>query len=132
MLVILNTVVGFALYYSEGQLLHSLRWFFHLYSSPGLLLLASVFFLYFTTLRIRSRVINWIASSVLAIYLVHENRFFEFFPWYSTLDRLAQAGDSLSLCYNIICGIFLIIIVSILVDKIKQLLVSPITKYIKI
>lgn len=131
-LIILNTIVGLALYYSEGSLLYYLRWFFHPYSSPGLLLLASVFFLYFTTLKIRNRAINWIASSVLAIYLVHENRFFEFIPWYNTLDTLAKTGDRLHLFYIVIIGISLILIVPILVDKIKQMLITPIIKFIKI
>lgn len=131
-LIILNTIVGLALYYSEGSLLYYLRWFFHPYSSPSLLLLASVFFLYFTTLKIRNRAINWIASSVLAIYLVHENRFFDFIPWYKTLDKLAETGETVRLCYSIIIGISIIIVIPILLDKIKQLLINPIIKYIKI
>lgn len=130
--VVLNLAVGLSLYFAEGVLLEYIRWFFHPYSSPGLLLLASVFFLYFTTLKIQSRVINWIASSVLAIYLVHENRFFDFIPWYKTLDKLAETGETVRLCYSIIIGISIIIVIPILLDKLKQLIINPIIKYIKI
>jgi surface polysaccharide O-acyltransferase-like enzyme len=51
---------------------------FHLtfpYNSIGLIFNAICFFLIFCKLEIKSKVINWIAISILPVYLLHENKY---------------------------------------------------------
>lgn len=48
---------------------------FFSYNSLGLLFNAVLFFMIFTTLRFHSRLVNYLAGSVLGVYLFHENDF---------------------------------------------------------
>jgi surface polysaccharide O-acyltransferase-like enzyme len=49
---------------------------FHPYNSPGVILNATLLFLFVSTLTIDSKSINWIADSVLAVYVIHANTYF--------------------------------------------------------
>jgi surface polysaccharide O-acyltransferase-like enzyme len=52
---------------------------FHPYNSPGVILNALLLFLFFSTLSIKSKTINYLADSVLAIYVIHANIYFGHF-----------------------------------------------------
>lgn len=121
-------LVGLILYSSSGILLDLARWVFHPYSSPGLILMASLLFLYFTTLEIQSKSINWMAGSTLAVYLVHENRFFEFIPWYESIETKFVNENALHSFGFILLGIMSIMIIPILIDKIRLIILKPIHK----
>ena len=51
------------------------------YNSPLLLINAVMFFMLFTKIRIHSRIICGLASSVFSIYLIHSNRYVESILW---------------------------------------------------
>ena len=66
------------------------KWFgmgFHLnhYDSPLAIVASLYFFLAFSKMRFQSRTVNWLASSVFAIYLIHENSLVS--PWYRHFFR---------------------------------------------
>lgn len=97
------------------------------YHNP-LVILSSIFlFLSFKTLTIRSRLINWYASSVIAIYLIHESQFIreKLYPYITMTVRkhnLFSYKTSLTLV-----GLFLIIMIgSVLIDKIRIFITKPI------
>ena len=66
-----------------------------LYSSPLVILGSVFFFLFFTKLSFYSKILNWVAASCFAVYLVHNSPYI-FYPyyinvikqWYETETRL--------------------------------------------
>ena len=120
--------VGTILYFASGSFLDLARWVFHPYTSPILILMASLLFLYFTTLEIQSNIINWMAGSTLAVYLVHENRFFEFIPWYRSIEAKFVNVNALHSFGLILLGIMSIMVIPILIDKIRLIVLKPIYK----
>ncbi len=97
------------------------------YISPFILLESILFFLFFTKLSFKSRVVNWISSSCFAVYLFHCTPI--------TLDGFCEqirkydgVGDYLS----IVVMIIVIFTVSIMVDKVRMLLWSLFLKVKKI
>lgn len=128
----LSTLVGVILYFANGSLLAILREFLHPYSSPIQIAMASLLFLYFTTFKFKSRVINFYAGSMLAVYLIHENRFFEFIPWYQNVRALFENNNIIIFVLVTLLAISVLMTLSVLLDRLRIKLVSPLLKQIKI
>lgn len=89
------------------------------YISP-LVIASSVFlFFFFTKLEFRSRAINWIACSVLSVYLVHQHPVV--IPYFqSYVQMLATSGYSTSICVTIILlSTVLLFIFCVAFDRIR-------------
>ena len=65
---LLTNVAIISFYYLTGK---GFRYLFE-YSSPILIFNASLLFLIFVKIRLRSRLVNYVSSSILAVYLIHE------------------------------------------------------------
>ena len=90
-----------------------------LYSSPLMILSSVFFFLFFTKLSFHSRIVNWVAASCFAVYLVHNSPYI-FHPYY--IDVIKQWFDTetsfLFMLYT--TGlIFVFFVFSILFDKVR-------------
>lgn len=96
------------------------------YNSPGLIFSALLFFMIVLHWQFKSKVINWLASSALAIYLIHESRLVETYILgpISLSIRTNLGNDLLSLTA---IGLFAIgiCVICIFVDK----LLAPIWKW---
>ena len=57
-----------------------------LYSSPLVILSSVLFFLFFTKLSFYNRVVNWVAASCFAVYLVHNSPYI-FHPYYTDVIK---------------------------------------------
>lgn len=91
-----------------------------LYSSPLVIIASLHFFLFFTKLSFRSFVINWIASSSFAAYLVHCSPHI-FQPFY--LDVIRQWYETETTCMFLLfttCFIIVVFALSILGDKVRM------------
>jgi hypothetical protein len=93
------------------------------YTSPAVILSALYFLLFFTKISFSSKLINWIAASCFAIYLLHSNAFIAK-PYYDEIiSRWFYSTDSTILfiakCALLIAGYFTF---AILFDKIRILL----------
>lgn len=64
-----------------------------LYSSPLVILSSVFFFLFFTKLSFYSRIVNWVAASCFAVYLVHNSPYI-FHPYYIDIIRHWFATES--------------------------------------
>ena len=65
------------------------------FSNPLIILSSIFYFLYFRTLHIKSKVINWISPIVLGIYLIHENHhiyhFFYQFIGFNSIENMTSS-----------------------------------------
>ena len=125
--LIVAGLIGVTPFFSDEKMMAFIkRWCFG-YNSPILLLMSVLFFLFlssfdFSPKRKLSQVINWIASSSLAVYLIHENRWFWGDQWYGLIKTQYLTYDG-GLFAIILCGeCFLLFIVSILIDKVRTLI----------
>ena len=92
------------------------------YNSIGLLIISILFFTVFIRLTISSKLINWIASSTLAVYLLHENRFLGHYM-YDAIGKLIKTVNHVGLSYLIMIGLALtIFMVFVSIDK----LIAPV------
>lgn len=88
------------------------------YSSPFVVGASVFLLLFFTEVKIRSRVINWIAASALSIYLFHLH------PVIMPLFRkafLSLYNEMPLLCYFFVASILIIVVgfIVVLIDKIR-------------
>ena len=126
--IIINTIVitiwGMTYNSSVSKLVWSLSF---PYCSPILYLNAIIVFMMFGKLNVQSQTINWIASSVFAIYLIHYNPVI----WQSFIKL--GADYILSVCYNSPLGVIplylvyavIICMLCIIIDK----LLHPLWNY---
>lgn len=72
--ILLSTFLVIAYMYTAENIIGKIIWKLSFpYCSPILLLNSILFFLIFTKFTFRSKTINWLAQSALAIYLIQEN-----------------------------------------------------------
>jgi len=96
------------------------------YNSPILILMSVLFFLIFTTFDFISKSINWIAASVFAVYMVHENHWFFRTEWYAMIESQYQNCSGIPFAIILLSECFLIFAGSILLDKVRGYLMRPI------
>lgn len=125
-LIIIVSIVSLCLYFADGVYLQLFQRIFHPYSSPILIAMSSLILLFFSTLKIQSSMINWISVSTLSVYLVHENRFFEIIPWYDFIENKFLNSQSYIFIAIFVAGVLTIFTISILIDKIRLLLMKPV------
>ena len=92
-----------------------------LYSSPLVILSSVFFFLFFTKLSFHSRIVNWVAASCFAVYLVHNSPYI-FHPYY--IDVIKQWFETETRSYFLLYTIGLMVaffVFSILFDKARIL-----------
>lgn len=92
------------------------------YNSPGVIMNAILCFLLFSTIKIQSSKINWAASSVLSIYLIHRGLLMGFLRKSVVYIKEITSG------FLPVLGLFIlaICIACIIIDK----LIEPIQKHI--
>ncbi len=73
-LLILNMLISTTLYYSinNAAVFESIMRLSFYYNSIGLILNALLIFLLFTKIKMASKVVNYISSSMFAVYIIHE------------------------------------------------------------
>ncbi len=112
--IVTLTVFFMRRYFNLGGVLY-------FYNSPTTILSATYLLLFFSKLSLHSRLVNWLAISVLSIYLTHSSSFVS--HYYDELIRLwfYHETRTLFLLYAamLIAGVFF---GSILIDKVRLLL----------
>ena len=127
--VVIMLFVGILLYWSVAND-HSkmYRWIFRCsypYNSPILILMSSLFFMFFTTLHFESKWINWVASSTLAVYLLHENKYAPRQLWYDFVENLYVTKICDGYWWIVFLGCCMGLFVGcILIDKVRMALFS--------
>jgi len=98
---------------------HGIVSLFYYYDSPFVILAAVYLLLFFTKLSIRSKIVNWIATSCFAVYILHCCPLF--IPDYSATIKawFDQEPRFSFVCYTMM-WIVIVFSLSILVDKIRM------------
>jgi len=99
---------------------------FNVYSSPMVIAAAVLFLLSFTKISLRSRFINWIASSCFAVYLLHMGYGFDIYKY--GISRCYQTGNTLSFIVCVFLFMILVFVVAVLIDKVRIRLWNTIIK----
>lgn len=124
--VLIALVLGISIYFASPRMYSIIIRTCHQLNSPIVILTSLCVFMIFITFEFQSKPINWIASSSVAIYAIHENKYFDKKLWYGLIEN--QYLD-----YNV--GKFYLILMSecllffficILIDKIRMFLMKPI------
>ena len=104
------------------KIAHIINQLFYPYNSAGIMINSILFFLIFTKLKFNSRLINWLSSSSLAVYLLHENSYI--IPYLSNcIDQLQNStANSVVFISALFAFAIIIFIVAVLIDKV----ISPV------
>jgi hypothetical protein len=129
--LIITLIIGVFLYYSNETGRMILKRLCYWYNSPLLIIMSALFFMIFTSidfsLKINlSKCINWIAGSVLSVYLVHENQYFFQDKWYGLLETHYLSYSGFFFVIILLSDCLLLYIASVFLDKIRVLLLKPI------
>lgn len=99
------------------------------YNSPLIILSALLFFVLFTKLSFRSKMVNKLGTSCLSVYILHTCS--PIINWFAEYDVYIFTHFSFPLYLLMMLGCCLIMfIVAILLDKIRLLIISPILRVI--
>ena len=101
-----------------------------LYSSPFVILSSVFFFLFFTKLYFYSKIVNWVAASCFAVYLVHNSPYI-FYPYYiDVIKHWFDTETTSRFLLNTIGLIFVFFVFSVLFDKVRIWVWSNVEKII--
>lgn len=95
------------------------------YNSPFVLAASVLFFLIFTTFRYYNTVVNWIASSAFAVYLIHKSVML-WYPLKCAVIYLSENYDYL--LFTILVSVLMVLIFmgSVVFDKIRMRIMDPV------
>lgn len=102
---------------------------FHLnhYDSPLAIIAAIYLILFFSKFHFQSRIINWMASSAFAIYLIHENSLVS--PYYHIMFDVLRDRVPLEMWYLLLFIIVLVLgLAFIITDKLRILIWNMLIK----
>lgn len=117
--------IGMALFFSNETMQDLIKRLCYGYNSPVLILMSVLFFLIFTTFDFKSKAVNWIAGSVLAVYCIHEAKYFFRDEWYNFFEQQYLTHNS-TFPIVLVGTCLLMFILCILIDKVREFLTSPI------
>ena len=123
--LLLSSCVGVALYSSNARIMGILKRLFWEYNSPILILMSVLFFLIFTTFSFKNKLVNWVASSAFAVYLVHENQWFFRDQWYSMVESQYLNNSGFLFAILLLSECALLFTMAILLDKFRSLFFVP-------
>ena len=91
------------------------------FSNPLIILQSICYFLYFSTLKIESSVINKFSSLCFGVYLIHENHhFYNYFYHFIKFDTLENYND-IFLIFKIVLLAFLIFQVCAIIELLRRI-----------
>lgn len=107
-------------------------------NNPWSIFNSIIIFLFFTTIPLQSKAINWLAKGVFAVYLVHTSIWIS--PWWNSSFTVIYNNNSPIIAWSIISllfvGYFIVILCfdhirALLTDPLAMLINKQIQKYVK-
>ncbi len=93
---------------------------FQTYSAPFVICMSICYFLWFSTLNIKSKTINFIASLVFGVYLVHDNRIIRAHLYYWLDINNDKLITSYSIIPKILFAVVIIFVGCIIIEFVRQ------------
>lgn len=121
----ITCIIGVALYLAPLGIQDLLKRVCYGYNSPILLLMSVYFFLIFISFDFKNALVNWIASSSVAVYAVHENIYFFREEWYNYILSLYNKYDACLFVIILLCSCLLLFLLSISIDKCRAYIMQP-------
>jgi len=124
--LVLGLLIIFIVFVLKNNALTNIFW---AYNNPLVVISSIVFFCIFLTFNFKSQIINWLATSTLSIYLIHENSYLRqyIYDFIRDICNLNVFSNFIVLRYIvIIIAALLLMTVCILFDKIFQKIIKPI------
>lgn len=128
--LLIGGLVGVSMFFSNEKMLHILERLCWGYNSPILIMMSVSFFMIFTTLDFRSKLVNWIAGSAFAVYCIHENYWFYRDKWYEFIESQYLCNNGLKFTIIILGSCCLLYLAAILLDKVRMFIVKPIMPFL--
>ena len=97
---------------------------FFSYNGLGLLLNAGLFFSLFSLLVIKSKLINWVAGSVLPVYLLHENNYLSPYLYGFVKHLQSPAHSWLLFALGLVGSTLAIFVACVAMDKLLRPLIT--------
>lgn len=99
------------------------------YNNPIVLLASFSLFCHFRRLRFESRTVNWLAASMLGVYLLQESKLGYLF-YHTMSERFQQHGFTLSF-FGMLCLTFIgLFTLTLMLDQMRKKLCIPLSDYI--
>ena len=123
--VILNTSVAYlSTYFDRGAYVQRL----YAYNSPLVILASVAVFLLFTKIRLKNKIVNYIAISSFAAFLFHANHFFINEVYVSSLKKWFVEDTIILFSLKTIVLVFLCFSLAIIIDKFRIYIWEKITR----
>lgn len=122
--VIAITSMGLLYYANTGGRLYN-------YTSPLTIVASVFFFLFFSKLSLHSKFVNWVASSCFAVYLVHVNSHFVGDYFANIIHEWSESQSVILALLFTVAYIVIIYCCSIVVDKLRIILVIHFNQWMR-
>lgn len=126
MSLVLGLLILFIVFVLKNNALANIFW---AYNNPLVVISSIIFFCIFLTFNFKSRIINWLATSTLSIYLIHENSYIRQYI-YDFIRDICNSPvflNFIALRYILIIIAALILMIScILFDKLFHKIIRPV------
>lgn len=119
------SLIGFSIYYLK--LSNDLLFKVFYYNNPLVILSTILLFITFIKLNFQNKIINWISGSMLSVYLIQEGGL-NFYNYVNSL--YLENGYNFNFICQIIILLFVTILFSVLFDKFRMILTSPIENFL--
>ena len=95
------------------------RYFHKPYTIPAVILAVSLF-LFFKNLHFKSRFINWMATSIVAVYIIHDNEIMRPVIWEHIWPNMDYFNSGyIELYSHVVLKIFAVFVCCLVIDKIR-------------
>ncbi len=98
------------------------------YNSPSVMVASVLFFCWARKWTLQSKVVNWISSSVLAVYLIHSGPFGSH-VFFAPLKWMAHTLSPFLSCVSMVAFTLGFYLVCILLDKIRIFVCNPLNRW---
>lgn len=122
--VVVAGCIGTLLFFADLSLQNVIKRICYGYNSPVLILMSILFFLIFTTFEFKNKIVNWIGGSALAVYCVHENKYFFKDEWYAYFEEQYLSGIN-AFPFILLGACACLFILCILLDKVRGIVTRP-------
>lgn len=102
----------------------------HKYNYPIIILCSIALLMSFSHLKLNSKIVNYLSSSALAVYLIHGNHYIN--GWFVKWVQLVwEQSDVLLVKWMLIfCNAIVVLILCLLIDKIRIIIMRPLNPLI--